>query len=82
MLLGPSESLIIADDSADPRLLAADLLNEAEHGADSSSLLVTDSEPLLARAQEEVSRQLDDLPEPRRGYAATALGENGGAVLV
>jgi len=82
MLLGPSESLIIADDSADPRLLAADLLNEAEHGADSSSLLVTDSEPLLARAQEEVSLQLDDLPEPRRSYAATALGENGGAVLV
>jgi len=43
MLLGPSESLVIADDSADPRLLAADLLNEAEHGPDSSSWLVTDS---------------------------------------
>lgn len=81
MLLGPSESLIIADDSADPRLLAADLLNEAEHGADSSSVLVTDSESLLAQAQEEVQRQLADLPEPRRGYAAAALGENGGAIL-
>jgi histidinol dehydrogenase len=82
MLLGPSESLIVADDSADPRLLAADLLNEAEHGPDSSSVLVTDSEPLLARAQEEVARQLADLPEPRRGYAAVALGVNGGAILV
>src|SRR5215469_17023209 len=82
MLLGPSESLIIADDGADPRLLAADLLNEAEHGPDSSSVLVTDSEPLLARAQEEAGRQLADLPEPRRGYAARSLGENGGAILV
>ena len=65
MLLGPSESLVIADDSADPRLLAADLLNEAEHGPDSSSLLVTDSEAVLAAAQAEVARQLALLPEPR-----------------
>jgi len=76
MLLGPSESLIIADDSADPRLLAADLLNEAEHGADSSSVLVT------AAAQQEVARQLVQLPEPRRTYAASSLGVNGGAILV
>ena len=82
MLLGPSESLVIADDSADPRLLAADLLNEAEHGPDSSSLLVTDSEALLAAAQAEVARQLALLPEPRRSYAAAALGANGGAILV
>lgn len=81
MLLGPSESLIVADDSADPRLLAADLLNEAEHGPDSSSVLVTDSEPLLAAAQAEVARQLAELPEPRRGYAASSLGVNGGAIL-
>jgi histidinol dehydrogenase len=82
MLLGPSESLVIGDDSADPRLLAADLLNEAEHGPDSSSLLVTDSEALLAAAQTEVARQLALLPEPRRSYAAAALGTNGGAILV
>jgi len=82
MLLGPSESLIIADDSADPRLLAADLLNEAEHGGDSSSVLVTDSEILLAAAQREVARQLEQLPEPRRSYAASSLGVNGGAILV
>lgn len=82
MLMGPSESLVIADDSADARLLAADLLNEAEHGPDSSSLLVTDSEQLLAAAQVEVARQLAELPEPRRSYAAAALGTNGGAILV
>jgi histidinol dehydrogenase len=82
MLLGPSESLILADESADPRLLAADLLNEAEHGPDSSSVLVTPSRELLAAAQVEVARQLADLPEPRRTYAATALGVNGGVILV
>lgn len=81
MLLGPSESLILADDSADPRLLAADLLNEAEHGPDSSSVLVTDSEALIGEVQPELARQLAELPEPRRSYAVAALGENGGAVL-
>ena len=82
MLLGPSESLILADDSADPRLLAADLLNEAEHGPDSSSVLVTDSEALIGELQPEIATQMAELPEPRRAYAMAALGENGGAVLV
>ncbi|MFG6199701.1 histidinol dehydrogenase [Nonomuraea sp. JJY05] len=82
LLLGPSESLVIADDTADPVLLAADLLNEAEHGPDSSSFLVTDSRRLLGLTQAEVARQLAELPEPRRSYAARALGRNGGAILV
>lgn len=81
MLCGPSESLILADDSADVRLLAADLLNEAEHGPDSSSVLVTDSEQLLVAVQEELALQLRELPEPRRAYAEQALGQNGGCVL-
>lgn len=82
MLLGPSESLILADDSANTRILAADLLNEAEHGADSSSVLVTDSQTLLDELQREVASQLAVLPEPRQSYAAQALGTNGGAILV
>lgn len=82
MLMGPSESLVIADDSADPHLLALDLLIEAEHGSDSAVLLVTDSEQLLAAVQQEVAEQLKELPEPRRGYAVSALGEMGGAVIV
>ena len=82
MLLGPSESLIIADDSVDVRLLAADLLNEAEHGPDSSSVLVTDSRALVDEVQSELAVQIAELPEPRRSYARAALGENGGAVLV
>jgi histidinol dehydrogenase len=81
MLCGPSESLIIADDSADVRLLAADLLNEAEHGPDSSSVLVTPSTRLLEAVQRELAVQLARLPEPRRDYARIALGENGGCVL-
>lgn len=81
MLLGPSESLMLADDSADPRLLAADLLNEAEHGPDSSSVLVTPSTELLAKTQAEVARQMDALPEPRRSYAASSLGVNGGVIV-
>jgi histidinol dehydrogenase len=82
MLLGPSESVVIADGSADVRLLAADLLNEAEHGMDSASLLITADEELLARVQGEVARQLAELPEPRRAFAQSALGVVGGAVLV
>jgi histidinol dehydrogenase len=82
MLLGPSESLILADDSADVTLLAADLLNEAEHGPDSSSVLVTDSMELVSAVQVEVARQMALLPEPRRTYAASSLGVNGGYILV
>ncbi len=81
VLLGPSESLIIADDSADVDILAADLLNEAEHGPDSSSLLVTDSEQLVADVQDAVAERLGRLPEPRRSYALQALGVNGGAIV-
>lgn len=82
MVLGPTESLVIADESADASLLAADLLNEAEHGSDSTTLLVTTSATLLADVQREAARQLASLPEPRRTYAGDAIGVRGGAVLV
>jgi histidinol dehydrogenase len=82
MLFGPSESLVIADDSADPAILAADLLNEAEHGPDSAALLVTSSNELVDAVDRELESQLAALPEPRRGYAAAALQGYGGALLV
>jgi histidinol dehydrogenase len=82
MLFGPSESLVIADDSADPRILAADLLTEAEHGSDSSALLVTASIELVQAVQAEAGRQLAELPEPRRTFAAAAVSDFGGALLV
>jgi len=81
-ILAASESLIIADDSCNVGLLAADLLNEAEHGADSASVLVTWSEKLVERVQPELASRLALLPEPRRSYASSALGVIGGAILV
>ena len=82
MLLGPTESLVIADDSADPVRLAADLLIEAEHGTDSSVVLVTTSRGLVSRVDVELERQIAFLPEARALAARASLGPNGGAVLV
>jgi histidinol dehydrogenase len=82
MLFGPSESLVIADEAADPVLVAADVLNEAEHGLDSAALLVTPSRALVERVEHEIERQLATLPEPRRSYAAAAVSDFGGVLLV
>ena len=82
MLLGPTESVVIADDSADPLRLAADLLIEAEHGTDSSVVLITTSAGLADRVEIEIGRQLGDLPDVRATAARAALGPNGGCVLV
>lgn len=82
MILGPTESLVIADDSADPRYLAADLLNEAEHGTDSVVVLVTPSTKLRGAVDRELDQQLAELPGPRAEAARAALGVNGGCVIV
>jgi histidinol dehydrogenase len=82
MLLGPTESMVIADDSADPALLAADLLIEAEHGADSSVVLLTTSIALADATDRHLADQLAALPEVRAAAALAALGPNGGCVLV
>ncbi len=78
---GPSECMIIADDSADASFIAADLINEAEHGMDSSAILLTDSRPLAEEVRMQASIQLSSLPEWRRKYAEAALA-NGGIVVV
>ncbi len=59
---GPSELLVIADDSADPRLVAADLLSQAEHGEGSQVVLISTSPSLLDSVRRECDRQLDALP--------------------
>jgi histidinol dehydrogenase len=82
MLFGPSESLIVADEAADPMLVACDLLNEAEHGHDSAALLVTPSEELVGRVDAEIERQLAELPVWRREFAESAISGVGGALLV
>jgi histidinol dehydrogenase len=82
MLLGPTESLVIADDTADPHRLAADLLVEAEHGTDTSVVLVTTSTGLADATDAELAAQLAELPEVRATAARAALGPNGGCVVV
>lgn len=82
MLLGPTESLVIADDTADPALLAADLLIEAEHGTDSTVVLLTDSGALADAVDAELERQLAGLADVRATAARASLGPNGGCVLV
>lgn len=74
-LPGPTETLIIADASADPKLLAADLLAQAEHGPDSEAWLLSSYRELLERVEEELQRQLADLP--RASIARQALQRSG-----
>ena len=59
---GPSEVLVIADAAADPAFVAADLLSQAEHGADSQVVLVTDNEQVPDLVLEQIDRQLTSLP--------------------
>jgi len=82
MLLGPTESLVIADDSADPALVAADLLIEAEHGTDSSVVLLTPSVVLADAVDLQLDEQLAALPGIRAEAARASLGPNGGCIIV
>jgi histidinol dehydrogenase len=82
---GPSESIVLADDSADPELVARDLLVEAEHGPDSSSLLVTDSHVLLESVLFLLPNKIAALPEPRQGFCRSGFESEkgtGGLILV
>lgn len=79
MPAGPSEVEVLADDTANPAFVAADLLSQAEHGIDSQVLLVTTDESLIERVYSEVNAQLETLP--RKEIASRAL-ENSKLVLV
>lgn len=79
MPAGPSEVEVLADSSASPSFVAADLLSQAEHGVDSQVLMVTTSEALIQQVVREVNLQLDLLP--RKDIAVQAL-ENSKIVLV
>ncbi len=79
MLAGPSEVLVVADDTANPAFVAADLLSQAEHDPLASALLITPSRSLAQGVQEELARQLALLP--RREVAAQSIGTFGAAVI-
>lgn len=74
MPAGPSEVLVLADSSANPAFVAADLLSQAEHGPDSQVILVSDSSGLIAAVQAEVASQLSQLP--RKDIAQAALSHS------
>lgn len=74
MPAGPSEVEVLADDTACAAFVAADLLSQAEHGVDSQAMLITTSARLLDEVQQEVERQLAQLP--RREIAARSLEQS------
>jgi histidinol dehydrogenase len=80
-LPGPTETLVVADGAASPRLVAADLLAQAEH-VEASAILITTSAELAAAVQAEVGRQLEALPEANARAAAEAVSRRGGIVIV
>ena len=71
MPAGPSELLVVADDTANAAFVASDLLSQAEHGIDSQVLLVTTSKVILAAVEKEVALQIEDLP--RKDIAQKAI---------
>lgn len=79
MPAGPSEVLVIADESAHPEFVAADLLSQAEHGPDSQVVLLTASEDFLQQVEASLTAQLKVLP--RREIAVRALSNSLGIVL-
>ena len=79
MIAGPSDILVIASDSADPSLVAADMLSQCEHGGDSAAILITDSEPLAQKVGERIGEQIETLP--RKQIAAEAVEKNSKIII-
>lgn len=74
MPAGPSELLVVADDSANTSFIASDLLSQAEHGTDSQVILVSTSKLLIDNVEKEIARQLDELP--RKAIAEKAIANS------
>jgi len=79
MPAGPSEVCVMADESADPSFVAADLLSQAEHGVDSQVLLVSNSDEVVERVEKELAKQLQTLP--RKDIAEKALNNSRAIVI-
>ena len=79
MIAGPSEVLVIADETANPRHVAADMLSQAEHDVNASAVLVTDSTALASAVAAELEEQL--LTLPRREIANASIEQNGKILL-
>jgi sulfopropanediol 3-dehydrogenase len=81
LLAGPSEVAVIADETADPELVAADLLAQAEHGPTSPAVLITTSEPFGQAVIDQISRQLDVLDALGDDTCRRAWNDYGAAML-
>ena len=79
MIAGPSEILVIADGTCDAKIIAADLLSQAEHDKMASAVLVTDSIPLAEAVQQELERQISTLP--RQEIARASIDHNGKIIV-
>lgn len=79
MIAGPSEILVVADGTANPRFVAADLLSQAEHDKLASAVLVTDSMTLAQAVQQEIEMQLESLA--RREIARASIDRNGKIIV-
>mmetsp|Transcript_22092 Transcript_22092/g.53001 ORF Transcript_22092/g.53001 Transcript_22092/m.53001 type:complete len:420 (+) Transcript_22092:59-1318(+) len=75
MLAGPSEVLVIADETADPKVVAADLIAQAEHDVESRPILVTTHAPLHALINAELATQIKELPSPNKETATAAMSK-------
>jgi len=80
LFAGPTEVLVVADDDADPFIVAVDLLSQAEHGPDSPAVLITTSEDLAHKVIEHIDRILPDMPT--RDFAEPAWRDYGEVVVV
>ncbi len=76
---GPSEVMVVADDSSNPSFIASDLLSQAEHGGDSQVMLLTSSEKLITKVEQELAKQIKTLP--RKLLAAEALEQSRSILL-
>ena len=81
MIAGPTDSLILADGTADPMIVAVDLVGQAEHGYNSPVWLVTDDQALAEKVMELVPGLIEDLPETNRENAFAAWRDYGEVIL-
>lgn len=79
MIAGPSEILIVADDSAKPEFLAADLMSQAEHDVLASAILLTNSEKIASETVDALKRQIEDMP--RKDIIKKSLKDYGAIIV-
>jgi histidinol dehydrogenase len=79
---GPSEGMVLADDYASPKFVAADVLSEAEHGPDSAGILVTNSLRLAQAVKEEIEKLIEEIPQPRKSFIQENIKKGYSCIIV